>query len=49
MLSYIIGKQKDEDTQGNFKRTSERIRTQFLSKLVYQKVWGHPTQRPRTH
>lgn len=35
MLSYIISKQKDEGTQETFKRTSERIRTQFLSKLVY--------------
>jgi len=44
MLSYIIGKQKDEGSkETSFKRTSERIRTQFLSKLVYQKVWGHPT------
>ena len=37
MLSYLVAKQKDEnsDGNGNFKRTSERIRTQFLSKLVY--------------
>lgn len=37
MLSYLVAKQKDEESggQGNFKRTSERIRTQFLSKLVY--------------
>lgn len=37
MLSYLVAKQKDEEgvAQGNFKRTSERIRTQFLSKLVY--------------
>lgn len=47
MLSYIIAKQKDGEEE--FKRTSERIRTQFLSKLVYQRVWGHPAQRPRTH
>jgi hypothetical protein len=43
MLSYIIQKQKDEEATGNFKRTSERIRTQFLSKLVYQRVWGATT------
>ena len=49
MLSYIIQKQKDEQATGNFKRTSERIRTQFLSKLVYQKQWGHPSQRAKTH
>lgn len=49
MLSYIISKQKEQESSGNFKRTSERIRTQFLSKLVYQKVWGHPTSRPKTH
>ena len=45
MLSYIIQKQKDDTPEGgssteNFKRNSERIRTQFLSKLVYQRVWG---------
>jgi hypothetical protein len=29
MLSYLVAKQKDEEggAQGNFKRTSERIRT----------------------
>lgn len=48
MLSYIIQKQKEEEG-ASFKRTSERIRTQFLSKLVYQRVWGQPAQRPRTH
>ena len=36
MMSYIIKKQKgDTEESGNFRRTSERIRTQFLSKLVY--------------
>jgi hypothetical protein len=50
MLSYIISKQKEEEVAPtNLKRTSERIRTQFLSKLVYQKVWDSPNQRPRTH
>ena len=35
MLSYIISKHKDPESTGNFVRTSERIRNQFLSKLVY--------------
>ena len=49
MLSYIISKQKDPDSTGNFVRTSERIRTQFLSKLVYQKAWVSPDMKPKTH
>jgi len=41
MLSYLVAKQKDEEgaSLGNMKRTNEKIRTQFLSKLVYQRVW----------
>ena len=41
MLSYLVAKEKDEEgaSLGNMKRTNEKIRTQFLSKLVYQRVW----------
>ena len=49
MLSYIISKHKDPESTGNFVRTSERIRTQFLSKLVYQKAWISPDMKPKTH
>jgi len=49
MLSYIVSKHKDPESTGNFVRTSERIRTQFLSKLVYQKEWVATGQKPRTH
>jgi hypothetical protein len=49
MLSYIVAKHKDPESTGNFVRTSERIRNQFLSKLVYQKAWVSPDMKPRTH
>ena len=49
MLSYIISKHKDPESTGNFVRTSERIRTQFPSKLVYQKAWISPDMKPKTH
>ncbi|CDW90219.1 UNKNOWN [Stylonychia lemnae] len=48
MLSFIV-KNKHSDKGKILIKSSEKIRTNFMSKLVYQNVWISPQQKPKTH
>lgn len=30
-------------------KTNDKLRTNYLSKLAYQKVWISPNSKPKTH
>lgn len=47
-MSFIIKKEQDEKSQILIK-SNEKIRTNLLSKLAYQKVWVSTVQKPKTH
>jgi hypothetical protein len=48
MLSYIQVK-KDSEKGKILIKSTDKIRTNFLSKLAYTKMWVGPQERPKTH
>ncbi len=48
MLSFIK-LQKDSESSQNLIRNGDKLRTNLLSKLAYQKLWVSPAQKPKTH
>ena len=40
---------KDSEVGRALIKTHDKLRTNLLSKLAYQKVWVGPSQKPKTH
>ncbi len=48
MISFIM-KNRDTEKGRILIKSTEKIRTNFLSKLAYKKLWISPHQKPKTH